>query len=173
MLTVEKLKKLLGLPMADEKNSSSDDVADKEDFDSGETVLEEDSSGAAVVQEESSGGDVVSGEENSGSGDMANGESPDSDTVLQFILDDVTEIILNYCHCEEVPEGLENTAYRMAIDLYRNENIGSEETPIGSVTSIREGDIQTSFANCVDENFRNTLLKNYTAQLNRFRKIEW
>lgn len=118
MLTVEKLKKLLGLPMVNEEDSSSD-------------------------------------------------------TVLQFILDDVTETILNYCQCEEVPEGLENTAYRMAIDLYRNENVGSEETSIGSVTSIREGDIQTSFASCVDENFRNTLLKNYTAQLNRFRKIAW
>lgn len=37
------------------------------------------------------------------------------ETALQFILDDVTETILNYCNLNELPQGLENTAYRMAL----------------------------------------------------------
>lgn len=53
--------------------------------------------------------------------------SDEKDTILQFILDDVEETILNYCNIDELPEGLVNTAYRMAMDIYRNENIGSEE----------------------------------------------
>ena len=46
------------------------------------------------------------------------------DVSLSFVISDVEEIIKNYCHIEEVPDGLLNTAYRMAIDLYRNEKPG-------------------------------------------------
>ena len=41
------------------------------------------------------------------------------DISLQFILDDVRETITNYCNVNELPSGLINTAYRMAVDLYR------------------------------------------------------
>lgn len=95
------------------------------------------------------------------------------DANLGFILNDVEETILNYCNIKALPQGLTNTAYRMAIDLYRNENIGGEEAPLGTVSAIKEGDTQTSFNRSVDENFRNTLLKNYTVQLNRYRRLAW
>jgi len=94
----------------------------------------------------------------------------DKDTPLQFILDDVTETVLNYCNITELPAGLKNTAYRMAIDLYRNENIGSED-PASQVTSISEGDTSTSFGQHVDDAFLSTVLKNYIPQLNRYRKV--
>ena len=45
------------------------------------------------------------------------------DFIVDFLIEDVEESIKNYCNVEELPEGLLNTAYRMAIDLYRNENI--------------------------------------------------
>ena len=95
------------------------------------------------------------------------------DANLQFILDDVTESILNYCNIKELPSGLQNTAYRMAIDLYRNEAIGEEDVPLGSVASIKEGDTQTNFNKSVDDNFKDTLMKNYYSQLNRYRKLVW
>lgn len=98
-------------------------------------------------------------------------EDTEKDISLEFILADVEETIKNYCNLDEVPEGLTNTAYRMAIDLYRNENIGQEDAAIGAVASISEGDTTTSFQKCVYENFKNTLLKDYRHMLNRYRKV--
>lgn len=100
-------------------------------------------------------------------------EDTTQDANLEFILDDVTESILNYCNIKELPSGLTNTAYRMAIDLYRCENIGDEDSPIGSVSSITEGDTSTSFHKNVDDNFKDTVMKNYYSQLNRYRKLVW
>ncbi len=56
------------------------------------------------------------------------------DSVLTFILANVTEVICNYCHITEVPKGLECTAYRMAMDLYRNEGIGEADSEDGTIT---------------------------------------
>lgn len=104
------------------------------------------------------------------------GIAPDDnsqDSKLQFILDDVTETILNHCNINELPSGLVHTAYRMAIDLYRNEGIGEADAPVGSVSSITEGEVTTSFHRSVDPGFKDTLLKNYHAQLNRYRRLSW
>lgn len=104
------------------------------------------------------------------------GIAPDDltqDGNLEFILADVAETICNYCNISKVPQGLQYTAYRMALHLYRNEAIGEAEGPLGSVSSIREGDVTTSFHQSVDSEFKNSLLKDYAAQLNRYRRVAW
>lgn len=98
-------------------------------------------------------------------------EDEKQDNILKFIMADVEETIKNYCNIKEVPDELKNTAYRMAVDLYRNENIGHEDSAPGSVSSLSEGDTSTSFRQYVDDNFKDTLLKNYTKTLNRYRKV--
>lgn len=98
-------------------------------------------------------------------------EETSQDPVLQFILEDVQETILNYCNIKELPEGLTNTAYRMAMDLYRNETIGQEEAAAGPASSLTEGDTSVSFRAHADESFSNTILKNYRPSLNRYRKV--
>lgn len=99
-------------------------------------------------------------------------ENTEKDSVLSFILANVEEVILNYCHLEELPRGLTNTAYRMAMDLYRNENIGDADGGGGAVQSISEGDTTVSFrANAYDAVFAESLLKDYKTQLNRYRKL--
>ena len=100
-------------------------------------------------------------------------EDDSKDVILEFVIADVEETIKNYCHVEEMPEGLVNTGYRMAMDLYRNENIGSETAAVGPVSSISEGDTSTSFQQYVDANFKDTVLKNYKSSLNRYRKVAW
>ena len=97
----------------------------------------------------------------------------DNDTKLQFILDDVKETILNYCHIEDIPAGLEKTAYRMAVDMYRNENLGDENTPLGSISSISEGDTSVSYRSTVDEGFKDSIMKNHKMQLNKYRRLVW
>ena len=96
------------------------------------------------------------------------------DSVLTFVLGNVAEVICNYCHIAEVPRGLEYTACRIAMDLCRNEGIGEADSDgnIGRVSSIDEGDVKISFgASHFDSSFANSLLKVYTPQLNRYRKL--
>nr|DAG33658.1 MAG TPA: Head Tail Connector Protein [Caudoviricetes sp.] len=100
-------------------------------------------------------------------------EDDSKDVILEFVIDNVEETIKNYCHVDTVPNGLMNTGYRMAMDLYRNENIGSCTGATGSVSSITEGDTSTSFRQYVDDNFKDTVLKNYKSSLNRYRKVVW
>ncbi len=100
---------------------------------------------------------------------------PDTDTAqdvsLEFIIEDVTETILNYCNLEELPAGLANTAYRMAVDLYRYDRPGDSSAPL-TVSSISEGDTSTSFARASDA-LNDGVLKDYRGQLNRYRKLGW
>lgn len=93
------------------------------------------------------------------------------DASLQFVIDDVEETIKNYCNLGEIPEGLRNTSYRMAIDLYRCDGPGESSEPV-AVTSISEGDRSTSFV-MASEAMKGTILKDYQGQLNRYRKLGW
>ncbi|MDO4327000.1 MAG: phage head-tail connector protein [bacterium] len=99
-------------------------------------------------------------------------EDASQDAFLQFIMDDVEEMVKNYCKLQEVPQGLYNTCYRMAMDIYRAEGIGEADTPL-SVSSITEGDTSTSFGSSRTEWLKDTLLKDYKAQLNAYRKLRW
>ena len=85
--------------------------------------------------------------------------------------DAVQETILNYCNLDELQEGLIHTAYRMAVDLYRYEHPGEAAAPV-MVKSISEGDTSTSFGDA-SEILKDSILKNYRAQLNRYRKLRW
>lgn len=98
-------------------------------------------------------------------------EEQEQEPALLFIMDNVREMILNYCSLEELPEGLNNTAYRMAVDLYRAEAIGEKEAAL-TVASVSEGDTGTSFGSSSDQ-IRGTILKNYQEQLNRYRRMVW
>ena len=95
----------------------------------------------------------------------------DQDPLLDFIIEDVTETIQNYCNIKTIPSGLTNTAYRMAMDLYRGENFGSTSPDNGLVASQSAGDTSVSFR--VNPDYSQSLLKDYREQLNRYRKISW
>ena len=98
-------------------------------------------------------------------------EETGKDAVLAFVLDAVQETILNYCNLDELQEGLIHTAYRMADDLARDEHPGEAAAPV-MVKSISEGDTSTSFGDA-SEILKDSILKNYRAQLNRYRKLRW
>lgn len=97
------------------------------------------------------------------------GEDDSQNTALLFIMENTEDIMLNYCNLEELPEKLVTTAYRMAIDLYRYERPGEGEGQV-MVSSVTEGDTATSFQS-MDEVLKESVLKAYRTQLNRFRKL--
>lgn len=93
----------------------------------------------------------------------------EKDIPLQFLMDDVTETICNYCNISALPQGLTNTAYRMAIDLFRGEAPGEGTGPM-KVSSIKEGDTTTGFSDASSA-WAGGVLKDYTVQLNRYRRL--
>lgn len=99
------------------------------------------------------------------------------DFLLEFTLDKARDMILNYCHISEVPQGLENIMIGIAMDLYRSENLGNEEKSLGSISSISEGDTTVSYSS---NNYNTAIgaggadfIKNYKIQLNKYRKLVW
>ncbi|NFA98021.1 hypothetical protein EXM52_13230 [Clostridium botulinum] len=94
------------------------------------------------------------------------------DFSLEFAIEDAEEIIRGYCHIKEIPEPLNNTILRMAIDIYRNENLGKEESSLGSISSISEGDTTVSYRSANTE-FKDNLVKDYKAKLHKYRKLIW
>lgn len=96
-------------------------------------------------------------------------EDASQDVSLQFVLDSVEEAVLNYCNLDRLPDGLANTCYRMAVDLYRYEKPSESGAPL-RVSAITEGDTSTSFA-LLSDALKGTVLKDYTRQLNRYRRI--
>ncbi|MEW8955602.1 phage head-tail connector protein [Clostridium sp.] len=99
-------------------------------------------------------------------------EDDSKDFSLEFALENVDQIIKGYCHIKEIPEALNNTILRMAIDIYRNENLGEEESSLGSISSISEGDTTVSYRSANSE-FKDSLVKDYKAKLNKYRKLVW
>ena len=99
-------------------------------------------------------------------------EDNSKDFLLEFILEDTEQIIKDYCNIKEVPEELNNTVLRMAIDLYRNKNPGEEDNSLGSISSITEGDTSISYRSSATE-FKDSLLNDYKAQLNKYRRLVW
>ena len=98
-------------------------------------------------------------------------DNTSQDSAVRCILCDVQETIINYCNLTELPSGLKHTAYRMALDLYRYDRPGSKEGPV-SVASVTEGKTSTSFTRA-SEALQGGTLSDYTAQLNRYRKLGW
>ena len=94
------------------------------------------------------------------------------DEVLQFTIDNVMDMVLNYCNITEVPEKLENIILSMCVDKYRAESLGSEISQ-GAVKSISEGDVSVSYGSAysVSDNPGMEFLKGYKAQLDRFRRL--
>jgi hypothetical protein len=99
-------------------------------------------------------------------------DNDSKDFLLEFTLDDIEQIIKNYCNIKEVPKELNNTVLRMAVDLYRIENFGNEEEG-KAVKSIQVGDTTTTFETKTSEDISKQLLKDYKAQINPFRRLRW
>ena len=61
---------------------------------------------------------------------------------VRFALEIAEETILNFCHIKEIPQELNVTMYRMAMDAYRNEQFGTSEA-VRLVSSVTVGDTST------------------------------
>jgi hypothetical protein len=106
----------------------------------------------------------------------------EKDGLLQFVLDTVTDMVKTYCNMkpdEAIPDQLNNLLVRMAVDMWRAEGYGNEKNNNMEVTSVRRGDVTTSFRPVGGDFNTGTgaggadFIKAYTKQLNTFRKVGW
>lgn len=98
----------------------------------------------------------------------------EKDGLLKFVLDTVTDEVMNYCNIIEIPAGLERVIIRMAADMYRSEGYG-QEAKDPSVKSVSRGDQSTSFDTTAVGNLEagKSIIDDYASQLNAYRKLRW
>lgn len=97
-------------------------------------------------------------------------DDTEKDVLVGFAMETAEELVKNYCHIEEIPEGLSNTILRIAMEVYRNEQPGASEVP-QAVKSVTTGDTSTSFGVVETTGYSEYVLKDYKKQLNRYRKV--
>lgn len=91
----------------------------------------------------------------------------------EFALEDAKNKVLNYCNIEEIPQQLETTVIRLAMDIFRGGGYG-EETVTGQVVSVKRGDTSTTFADTSKSEAIDTdYISKYRAILNSYRKLRW
>lgn len=108
---------------------------------------------------------------------------------IQLAVNEVEEVIKNYCNIDTIPDALKFTWANMAVDLVRYQyesNIGADDVLAGidasDVSNLKIGDTQIALQGNNSE--RSKILKshrpnldqivmNNKQQLNRFRRMVW
>ncbi|WP_251855326.1 hypothetical protein [Enterococcus italicus] len=102
-----------------------------------------------------------------------------SDDVFLFALETAINEIFNYCHIDELPQRLYNTAIMMAIDAINEvqANSGGTNGVESEVKSLTEGDFAISKVTSLEviqglsALRKASFIRNYSRTLNSFRKL--
>ena len=98
----------------------------------------------------------------------------DKDEQLNFIIELVTEEILNYCHLAQLPAQLNNVAIMMCADVYRQSLVGQEKLK-SEIKSTSRGDTSYSFKTpselALEAVKSPSFMTNYQKQVMKFRKM--
>jgi len=96
------------------------------------------------------------------------------DPQINVLIDEVAQLISTYCNRQDVPNELRFVHANMVVDLILlEEQRGSSESNL-ITKSVTEGDTQVVFEqkkSTSSELVSQSVLLNYTAQLNKFRKL--
>lgn len=69
----------------------------------------------------------------------------DQDSILEFVIQTLEEMILAYIGQDTLPAPLEKVLVVMAVSYYKAAALGNSSAAVGSVSSVRRGDVTTSF----------------------------
>lgn len=103
------------------------------------------------------------------------------DIHLEFELDFVEDQILTYINQEALPEKLERPLLMIAAAHWKSAGYGSEQAAPGPVTSVKRGDVTTSFAAAAGADASSGTFGlgggdgffGWRTTLNAFRKLRW
>lgn len=68
------------------------------------------------------------------------------DHIVQFVAETVEDMVLSYINQDTLPVKLERVLVVMCVSYYKSAGLGSAQAGTGPVSSVRRGDVQTSFA---------------------------
>ena len=111
-------------------------------------------------------------------------------TDIEISLEEVDQYIKNYCHIDSIPNELLFVRANLVTDYLRyldankpgDGTVDVDNASVGPLTAISSGDVSYSFANnATNKNHisnahtanLDSLLMNYEAQLNKFRRAVW
>lgn len=103
-------------------------------------------------------------------------EKHPNDTELGLKVAEVGQLITSYINRPSVPPELKFVQANMVLDLLVGGESLNDLDAQRTVTSIKEGDVQVNFGSAkmtIGESATQSLLHNYTAQLNKYRKFGW
>lgn len=106
---------------------------------------------------------------------------PVKDIQLEFELDFVEDQILTYINQEALPEKLERPLLMIAAAHWKSAGYGSEQAAPGPVTSVKRGDVTTSFAAAAGADASSGTFGlgggdgffGWRTTLNAYRKLRW
>ena len=70
----------------------------------------------------------------------------DQDDVLEYVIQTVQTLVLRYINWDELPLELENVLAVMCVSYYKAAGLGTPAAAPGAGSSVKRGDVQTSFA---------------------------
>lgn len=107
-------------------------------------------------------------------------EDNEQDMILGLSLQTVEKMVLAYLNRESLPEELENTLLLICAAYCKGAGLGSGETSPGPVTSVKRGDVTTSFASSGEAGGQTFSLGSggdgffgWRTVLDGFRKVRW
>ena len=70
----------------------------------------------------------------------------DQDDVIMYVIETVEDLVLSYINHDTLPPPLEKALVVMCVSYYKAAGLGSTQAAVGQVTSVKRGDVTTSFA---------------------------
>lgn len=70
----------------------------------------------------------------------------EKDDLLLFVIETVEEMILSYINHDALPAPLEKVLVVMCASYYKATGLGTAKAEVGTITSVKRGDVQTSFS---------------------------
>lgn len=103
-------------------------------------------------------------------------ESVTKDFQLTFALESIVQAIKTFCNIASIPPALDTVVLQIAEDYYRAKYPTEFEQTALAVTSIKRGDVTTTFGSSkavVTVGSGAAFVRNYEAQLVAFRRMRW
>ena len=95
---------------------------------------------------------------------------------INAYVDEIAQSIMTYCNRNDIPNELKFVHANMVIDLITQDQRKISESDNLFAKTIKEGDVQITFESnriSTSEVATQSIIFNYTAQLNKFRKLRW
>lgn len=104
------------------------------------------------------------------------------DDILEFIIQTIEGQVLRYINWDFLPDELQRMLVIMVVSYYKSAGLGNAEAAAGQVSSVKRGDVSTSFATTAGSSGSASTFNlgadngdffGWKTVLNEYRKLRW